>query len=345
MNFLSRLTTFLLTPLTKPTTTTNSATPKNVANITPKITDERFSKRVVDKRRLLLVFTSVLLTVLVVIFIFSKSIAIKACIEAMVVFGTTVMPVIIPFSTLLVLLNYNLDKEFNGKNNFIFKALKGLFLITAGYPTGAKTALYLHDNGANITTCKRLVFITSIASPLVIINCVGRLTFKSAIFGVIMFLAQLLSAKITVDICFSCDKNSLDFLPNKCNILGALIENIKAILLSAMLTLTCYSTVKIAVDILLKSAVNYPLLVGTIAGLIETNYGMKWFSLVISPLSISLANFILTFGGAPVIFQTAIICKQLKMRTAKVLKIKLLQSAICFILTYLFMIIFFFLAL
>lgn len=280
-----------------------------------------------------------------VIFIFFGKVAIDASVEAMVVFGATVMPVIIPFSTLILLLNYGTDKIDKTKNSFIYNALKYIFIITAGYPTGAKTATLLHFNGAKQNSCKRLLFMTSIASPLVVINCVGKLTFNSTTFGVIMFLCEVLSAKIIVDVTLNDGASDIDFSYPKNRLSSALSENVIAILVSATLTLFCYSVAKINVDLFFIDAKDYPLLFGTITGVFETNFGMKWFSMIISPLSIALANFILTFGGAPIIFQTIIYAKQLKMRTAEVIKIKLLQSAICFLLTYLIMLIFFLLTL
>jgi hypothetical protein len=296
------------------------------------------------KRLSFFALLTVFLTIYLVIFIFFKNVAINASFEAMVVFGTTVLPVIIPFSTLLLIFNYSINELNLDKNHFLYLVLKYLFIITAGYPTGVKTATLLNNENSDINALKRLAFITSISSPLVVINCVGRLTFKSTCFGVIMFLAQILSAKIAVDLSIKNSNGAISF-PKKEELQTDIKENAIAILISATTTLFFYTITKTTVDILLPSALNRPLLIGSIFGLIETNYGIKYFSLIISPLSISLANFILAFGGAPIILQTLIYCKQLKMRTAEVLKIKLLQSAICFILTYFFTVIFFQIAL
>ena len=281
----------------------------------------------------------------IAVFIFGGDLPINSSIEAMVVFGTTVMPVLLPFSTLILLTNYAIDKTLDSKHTSLYKVLKYIFIITAGCPTGAKTAVLLHEQGAPLSPCTRLAIITSIASPLVIINCVGRLTFNSTIFGVVMFLSQLLSAKITADLTLNTDEQIPNLKYPKDNLSSALKENLTAVLTSATLTLLCYTVAKITVDCLPINILRYPLLVGALFGFVETNYAMKWFSLVISPLSIALANSTLIFGGAPLILQMIIFCRKLKMRTLKVLKIKLFESALCFILTYFFMLVFFFLAL
>ena len=73
-----------------------------------------------------------------------------------------------------------------------------------------------------------------------------------------------------------------------------------------------------------------------LTGLFESIKGIKLLSLCDSNLVVPLIGFVITFGGFSVITQTAIFLKEAKIKTARLVLIKLLQAVICFILLFVF---------
>ena len=276
--------------------------------------------------------------------------------EGMAVFHATVLPVIVPFGVAVAFLRYTfcteityLLKPIKKRLNLSTTGLVALFFgLLSGYPVGTKTAVLGYKNG-HIT--KRELFlvscITSIPSPLLTITCVGKFGYKNIFVGVIMFISQTLSTLLAYKF-FSEERE--DKLPplqsKKVSFTDYVFANCSAILISASLTVFFYTIIYIAFSFFLLSEIlDNALIIGLLSGLIETNYGCNVITLVISPTSVAICNFILSLGGLPIILQTYLYLKETKIRTAKFFKFKLLQSLFCFIITFVSITIFYYLPL
>lgn len=276
--------------------------------------------------------------------------------EGMAVFHATVLPVIVPFGVAVAFLRYTFCTEITYLLTPIKKrfnlSLTGLIAIVfgflSGYPVGTKTAVVGYKGG-HVT--KRELFLvsclSSIPSPILTITCVGKFGYKNLFVGIIMLLSQILSSLLAYKFFSAKNEDKLPPLPStKINFTDYLFANCSAIAVSASLTIFFYTIIYIAFSFFaLSEVLDNALIIGLLSGLIETNYGCNVITLIVSPTSVAICNFILTLGGLPILLQTYLILKDTKIRTVKFFKFKLLQSLFCFIITFLFITVFYYLPL
>ncbi len=272
--------------------------------------------------------------------------AIDCATDGLVVFRDTVMPAILPFAFAITFFNATIGKELTTIFTPLAKRLKfspnGFYLyftgIIGGSPLGISNAICALKN-QTITKQEtlQLICLTSVASPLLTITCVGKLTYGSFYLGVIFFLSQIFSAFfcqgiLTEKVLQPC---RLESMPLKESFDDYILSIVKSLATNCVLTVFFYTAISLTVKthetfILFESS----LLKGLLTGLFETNYGLEILSYLHSPLSYATANAVLTFGGLPLLIQTVVLTKTIKIRTAHTVFFKLTQSLICFLITF-----------
>lgn len=272
--------------------------------------------------------------------------AIDCATDGLVVFRDTVMPAILPFAFAITFFNATIGKELTTIFTPIAKRLKfspnGFYIyftgIIGGSPLGTSNAICaLESQTITKQETLKLICLTSVASPLLTITCVGKLTYGSFFIGVIFYFAQIFSAIfcqgiLTQKVSPPCRLQSLSL---NTSFDDYILSIVKSLATNCVLTVFFYTAVSLTVKahgdfILFESS----LLKGLLTGLFETNYGLEVLSYLHSPLSYAMANTILTFGGLPVLIQTAVLTKKIKIRTANIVFFKLTQSLICCLITF-----------
>lgn len=309
-----------------------------------------------SNKRIIKVAIGVFSCLYIAFFIIFGEVTFNGAKEGMAVFHATVLPVIVPFGVAVAFLRYTFCTEITyllspikKRFNLSLTGLLSLFFgIISGYPVGTKTSALGYKSGT--ITRRELFFVsclTAIPSPLLTITCVGKFGYKNLCVGVIMFICQMLSTLLAYKFFINESEDKLPPLQNKKVAFGDYVfANCSAIAVSASLTVFFYTIIYIALSFFsLNEILDNALIIGLLSGLIETNYGCNIITLVISPTSVAICNFILTLGGLPIILQTYLYLKETKIRTVKFFKFKLLQSLFCLIITFISITIFYYLPL
>lgn len=285
------------------------------------------------------------LLIFTVTFMFLGETAIDCANQGVVVFRDTVMPAILPFAFAITFFNATMGKDLTSLFSPIAKRLKfspdGFYIyfigLLGGTPLGTSASISAYKNGAiSSQETLKLICLTSVASPLLTITCVGKLTYGSFIVGTTLFASQIISAIICHPLL--CDKKvtTLPISKNSTKLFDDyIISIVKSLATNCVLTIFFYTAVSLTVKtndgfILFENT----LLKGLLTGIFETNYGLDALSLIRCPTSYGIANAVLTFGGLPVVIQTVVLTNQLKIRTTHIVFFKLAQSLICFLLTF-----------
>ncbi len=281
---------------------------------------------------------------------------INVSLTAIKVFVATILPSVLPFAILTTILKLTvkednfalkldkLTKKVFKISGYGFTAI--IFALLSGYPSGGAIANeYLKSDKLDIKTAKRVFAITNVPSPLLIITCIGGITYKSIVLGVIMFFSIMIATKTATTILFSKSNDKYKSNFNKKYIkTGQTIENgvqsaIKSIIVSGGLTCLFYliadSIFSLSTSVFLPQffAKNNTLL-SIFLGFIETTRGASQFSFVLSPLSASACLFTLILGGAPIWILNFEHAKKLKIKTARLILFKALQSVLGFFVNY-----------
>ena len=282
-----------------------------------------------------------------VFFIVMADISVEYANKGMVVFRDTVMPTVVPYAFAVTFINALIGKDLRHLFTPLSKRAKlsadGFYCcflgLIGGYPLGASTALSAYSNNAfSESEFYKIICITSVASPLLTITCVGKLTYGSFTLGICMFLAQMLSAFFAYQISDKrTDKTTLQPFCVNNDFDGYLTSIIKSLAINCVLTVFFYTLLSLTFYCLPKNAIiDNCIIKGLLSGFIETNFSLEVLSLIKSPLSFAVANSVLAFGGAPVFLQTKFIANKIKIRTSRLLFFKLAQSLFCFLLTFIF---------
>ncbi len=307
-------------------------------------------------KRTIKTFIGIFACLYIVFFMLFGETALTASKEGLAVFHATVLPAILPFGIAIAFLRYTFLPEIDYLLSPVKKRLNlsqtGLvstfFGVLSGYPVGTKTAVTAFKNGKiDGRELFLIVSLTALPSPLLTVTCIGKFGYKSLCVGVIMFLSQVLATTLAYKFFASKKTKILPLLNEKpINFSEYVFANCSAIAVSASLTIFFYTVVYIAFSFFsLNEVLDNALIISFFSGLIETNYGCNVITLVISPTSVAICNFILTLGGLPILLQNYIYLKEIKIRTVKFFKFKLLQSLFCFIVTFLSISLFYYLPL
>ena len=232
--------------------------------------------------------------------------------------------------------------------------------VIAGFPMGAKLVSDLKTKGfLTETESVRASAFCSTSSPVFLIVSVGSMMFKNTVFGVLLFLTNIMSA-ILVGIVFSFyrrkDKpKKIANLKQNVNVDFAFSDCVysavnSSLFVGAVITLF-YTITEVLVALKILSPITYifntvikdfNLSNGLTLGLFEITKGLKTVSNSgITLLSLPISAFICGFGGISVIAQSVAFLKKAKIKTAPFVLAKTLSAIFSFIIGLVFSLVFF----
>ena len=218
----------------------------------------------------------------------------------------------------------------------------------AGYPIGSKTVSDLKINGQlSETEAIRASAFCSLPSPMFLIGSVGGIMFNNKLFGVLLYLCNLLSA-IIIGFIFSFYKRkesatflSFSSVKSKENLLyeSAYSAVISILVVGSLITifyLLTYLLEKIGVltpinwffELIFR---NREISKGFTFGLFECTKGLKVLSST-KTCAFSIVAFITAFGGFSAIAQSTAYLKKAKIKTAPFIISKIIGAVICSVL-------------
>ena len=256
--------------------------------------------------------------------------------EAADVFAATVLPAVLPFSLTVAFFKTLINEEvFANKTDGFSKKFFGFsgkagvavfYGLISGAPAGIAAARLLPDKDDFI----KAAFLSSVPSPLLVIACIGKISYKSFITGGAMYLSAIISTIILYKSGSAEIKNSL---PLSC-FLG-LAESFTLTVLFYVISCFAVKNVMVLVKPFIKN--NTLLLNGLIAGLIETTSGGNFFCCDPGAVSASLCMLTLTMGGLPSIIPQLNALKENGVKRARFLLFKTAQSLLTFVLCFIFL--------
>lgn len=278
--------------------------------------------------------------------------------EAADVFAATVLPAVLPFSLTVAFFKTLINEEVFANNTdgfskkfFGFSGKAGVAVfygLISGAPAGIAAARLLPDKDDFI----KAAFLSSVPSPLLVIACIGKISYKSFITGGAMYLSAIIStiilyksgvfinraAKNPPYAIKSNFKNTgsaeiKNSLPLSC-FLG-LAESFTLTVLFYVISCFAVKNVMVLVKPFIKN--NTLLLNGIIAGLIETTSGCNFFCGDPGAVSASLSMLTLTMGGLPSIIPQLNALKENGVKRARFLLFKTAQSLLTFVLCLIFL--------
>ena len=230
--------------------------------------------------------------------------------------------------------------------------------LVSGYPVGAKMVsdLYIGKVISN-NEAVRASALCSTSSPMFLISSVGAIMFKNSLFGILLFLSNVLSSMI-IGIIFSFynkkDKptkiQGLSF--QKCDNLlyeSAYGSVISVLVVGAIITLF-YLITELLFNLKILNGFIYlfslvfkdtEVAKGICLGLFECTKGLKQISTApMSLFTLPLCALICGFGGLSVIMQSIAYLKKAKIKTAPFVLSKLLSAVLNFIICLIFSLLF-----
>ena len=311
-----------------------------------------------------------LLIFLSLVFIFIPSLS-DSVLDGIKLFFACVLPSLFPYFFITAILTElkTTSKISNGlspimKNVFNVNGVCGyafFMSVIAGFPMGAKLVSDLKTKGVlTETESVRASAFCSTSSPVFLIVSIGSVMFKNTVFGVLLFLTNIMSA-ILVGIIFSFYKRkdkpnptvlsqqkvNVDFAFSDCVysavnsslFVGAVITLFYTIT-EVLIALKILSPITCIVNIIIN---DLNLSNGLTLGLFEITKGLKAVSNSgISLLTLPISAFIVGFGGISVIAQSVAFLKSAKIKTAPFVLAKTLSAVLSFLIGLIFNLIFFY---
>ena len=228
-----------------------------------------------------------------------------------------------------------------------------LLSVISGYPIGAKSVSDLKIAGViNEDESIRASCLCSTSSPTFLIGSVGAITFNDRTFGILLFLAHIISA-ILNGILFSFYKRkskpnvkSHSFSTRATNVLydSAYSAVISLLVVGSLITIFYLLTevlfnlkiISPIVDLLTVLLNSESLAKGITFGFFECTRGIKELSSLPQKVALPFCAFISGFGGISVIAQSLAFLKRAKIKTAPFLFSKVTAAVISLMLGFIF---------
>ena len=278
-----------------------------------------------------------------------------------------VLPSVFPFTVLSAVISNNpaaakLAYLFSPLSEKVFKingnGAYAFFLSTlSGYPVGAKVVSELSNKGLlSQNETLRAAIICSTASPVFLISGIGAAAFNSLLFGVMLFVTQVVSAFcVGVILSFAATSPSRPektaFLGGNFSLFCSIEKSVFSIITVGAIIALIYLFTDMLYDFGLLNPFIYALRYvfgnekiseGVVFSLFECTKGVKRISESgITFLSLPLCAAACGFGGASVIAQSLAFLKTAKIKTAAFVLGKLLSAVINFIIGLIFSVLLF----
>ena len=213
-----------------------------------------------------------------------------------------------------------------------------LLSALSGYPVGARAVSDLYINGyLPKEETFRTACLATTTGPMFLVGAVGARMFQSALAGWLMLISHLV-AVWTVCALLRIKKKAVRSAPAPMSGGG----NISDLIYEAVISVLCvggaialfYAFGQMLTDLGAFAGIENPTVVGILRGLLEMTSGCACLSAEVSPLSLALSCFLVTFGGLCVIVQQWTFLSKTNVKLLPFLGVKLLQGvlagALCF---------------
>ncbi len=316
-------------------------------------------------------FTSVVFSVLaitaIILTVARPAVYVASALEGLKMWALIVLPTLLPFFFLTAILSKcgltdHIAKAFGKITKKVFNvggiaSYVFLMSVISGYPVGAKIICDLRKKGLiTETEATKISTFCSTSGPLFIIGSVGVGMFGNKYVGFILFISHALSA-VAVGIIFRFyggDGGNNDILP-LVNRSDSLYDCVYSSVVSVAVVGGFICVFYLFADMAENTGAILPLVKfvdlfvkdekissAFVSGLIECTRGCRNLSRSgISPLTVCLAESLISFGGVSVIFQSVAFLSEAKAKTAVFLLAKVIQtvlsSLICLFFTSLFL--------
>lgn len=300
-------------------------------------------------------FIIIFLFVVCFIFILNPSIYANSCLNALSVWAFKVLPMLFPFFVFTRLIVHLVETNNNPLDKFfthVYNLPKGSFLIfflsiLSGYPMGAKLISTLVANKQiNNDNAKKLFSLCSVSGPMFIIGTVGIGIFNNYKVGVIILICNVIACLING---FLFSRNKVPSLPlystktKTTSLSDCVYDSLVSILIVGAYIVLSFLFIDLIKNLtLLQNFISticgvFPIkhldniVNATISGIFEITRG----AIDISSTSLSLqAKTIITsgsiaFGGISIMLQSVSFLKCSNIQTKTFLKMKIIQSLIC----------------
>ena len=309
----------------------------------------------------------ILLLCVILLLVIQPTTAITSFGQGVIIWGTKILPALLPFFILTNLLSYTSFTNTIGKRlSPITKKIYGvggsagyiyIMSILSGYPVGAKLTCDLYKN--NIISsgqAKSITAFTSTSGPLFIIGTVGIGFFQNQKIGVIVLISHLISALIN-GLIYKCkEKEKITFYnitqSSNTNTLNLSMTNgITSIMIVGgfvalfYMILTLLDSLNIfSIPILLLGKLGCPPDISSsiINGIIEVTSGALSLSKCnLSPMASStILSFLVSFGGLSIHAQAYCFLKEFNMSYRQFLKQKITHAIISASVTFVIFLLF-----
>ena len=297
---------------------------------------------------------SIFIICLVLLFAFQKTnyLSVKSTVE---IFLSSVLPSLFPF-----ILFTNIITKSNIINliTSIFKKFNNIMSVIiigflCGYPMGAKTTYEYYEN--NKITKKQAYFLMSFANncnPIFILSTIGICVFNNLSIGIILCISHYLSA-LLIGIIYFLHNNIIHENVGKSNIINKnkgkilhknvfeivdesikstliVLGNIFSFILIFNLLFSIIETILLKLNI--QNSIIY-----TLSALFEVTNGCRLIYLnsgLLLNMIICITSFMLGFSGFSIIFQVFSCIYKANIKLSHIIKYKLIQGILSFIITY-----------
>lgn len=268
---------------------------------------------------------------------------------------SSVLPALFPYAIITTLISglsviNGISKIFSPLTIKLFNVNGSVFYalfigLLSGHPTGVKTVCDLYKSGAlSHTESVRAASICSTASPVFLISCVGNIAFKNSLFGICLFICNVLTA-VSIGIIFSF-YNRKDKTHNPLTVKSAVkpsfSDSVSKSVISVLVVGGFIVFFYVLTDLLQEFNLLTPFIKiltplfgekpakGIITGLLECTKGFKIIAQTgIGPQTLPICAFLTGFGGVSVICQSVAFLKEAKIKTAPFVFAKILGAVLC----------------
>lgn len=295
-------------------------------------------------------FLPVFLFAVLYLLFFSRE-AMRAVSSGVNLWAACVLPATFPFLFLSALFSeLGFGRKFSSlfsplvKKVYRLPALSGYILfisLLSGYPVGAKTLSDFTEKGLlSKRQAEEASVLCSTAGAIFLLSTVGNVFFGSMKKGILLYVSHLLASFLAA-LFFRGKKGQEDAAPPLL-FKGHTADFLYSSMLSSVLSILCvggficifYLFSQMLTGFWVKIPVfqNVPYLIAVLTGLIEMTSGTKLLSLEGGILSLPLAAFLTTLGGASVLFQQIAYLKKAGIPLRRFLLFKSIASVFAFLL-------------
>ena len=277
---------------------------------------------------------------------------VPVCFESIALWAQCVLPALFPFMVVCAILtNSGIADKISKPLARVCGAVKlppsaaigFLMSITSGYPAGSRTVSQFYTSGlCDKEACEKLAFLCSTSGPVFLIGTVGAGMFGDGGIGAKIFAMHAVSVVLVAVAISLFSKESRGKPPAAIKTQNVLYESFYGAVNSALTAGAFIAFFYTAAEVAHDFYILYPverlfnlfmdenLAKAAAAGLIEMTGGCAALAKCGGALSVPLAGFTVTFGGACVILQQLSFLNGAGVRCARFIAVKFIQGALCF---------------